>query len=221
MGGFDEEAERERLREKYDQDREKREATQRMSELLLKGATMTNQHCEACGDPIFSHEGEEFCPTCDAPGADAEAGASETDAGETVSGEAAGAGAGADAATETDVPARTAPASSDADGRRGETAGVHPEPGPPPSSEWRDAPLGGEGRTRDTTPAREAPPATRETGGDDRHGPGESPVAQARASLERTLLRYARAAEEADDPRRATEALAAAREAAETLAALQ
>ena len=63
-GGFDKEAERERLREKYERDKQRRETTQRMSELLLKGATMTNQHCESCGSPLFRHDGEVFCPTC-------------------------------------------------------------------------------------------------------------------------------------------------------------
>jgi uncharacterized Zn finger protein (UPF0148 family) len=64
MSDFDKEAERERLREKYEQDEDDREATQRMSQLLLQGATMTNQHCDVCGDPIFRQEGREFCPTC-------------------------------------------------------------------------------------------------------------------------------------------------------------
>ncbi len=61
---FDKEAEREKLREEYERDEQKRQHTQHMSELLLKGATMTNRHCEQCGDPIFSHNGQEFCPTC-------------------------------------------------------------------------------------------------------------------------------------------------------------
>ncbi|MEF8773157.1 MAG: Sjogren's syndrome/scleroderma autoantigen 1 family protein [Halobacteriales archaeon] len=63
-GGFDKEAERERLREKYERDQERREATQQMSDLLLKGATMTNQHCEECGSPLFRMDGEVFCPSC-------------------------------------------------------------------------------------------------------------------------------------------------------------
>jgi uncharacterized Zn finger protein (UPF0148 family) len=62
--GFDKEAEREKLREKYGDDDEDRENTQRMSELLLQGATMTGKHCDNCGDPIFRHDGQEFCPTC-------------------------------------------------------------------------------------------------------------------------------------------------------------
>ena len=62
--GFDKEAEREKLREKYEQDERDRENTRRMSELLLQGATMTGKHCGECGDPIFRYDGQEFCPTC-------------------------------------------------------------------------------------------------------------------------------------------------------------
>lgn len=67
MSDFDKEAEREKLREKYEEDQEKRETTEQMSELLLKGATMTNAHCGDCGDPIFRYDGQEFCPTCQKP----------------------------------------------------------------------------------------------------------------------------------------------------------
>ncbi len=66
MSDFDKEAERQRLREKYERDETKRRSTQRMSELLLKGATMTNKHCDNCGDPLFRYEGQVFCPTCQA-----------------------------------------------------------------------------------------------------------------------------------------------------------
>ncbi|MFC7081910.1 Sjogren's syndrome/scleroderma autoantigen 1 family protein [Halorussus caseinilyticus] len=62
--GFDKEAEREKLREKYERDEKDRENTRRMSELLLQGATMTGKHCNECGDPIFRYDGQEFCPTC-------------------------------------------------------------------------------------------------------------------------------------------------------------
>ncbi len=77
MSDFDREAERRRLEEKYEKDREKRKSTQRMSELLLKGATMTNQHCDECGAPIFRHNGQEFCPNCQAGGEGAAAGDAE------------------------------------------------------------------------------------------------------------------------------------------------
>jgi len=73
---FDKEAEREKLREKLEKDQQKRQETQRMSELLLQGATMTNEHCEHCGDPLFRDGDRTFCPTCHGAGADdaAEAG---------------------------------------------------------------------------------------------------------------------------------------------------
>ncbi|KDE59738.1 hypothetical protein EL22_18310 [Halostagnicola sp. A56] len=64
MSDFDKEAEREKLREKYEQDKREREATQRMSDLLLKGARMTNTHCNTCGDPLFQQNGTTFCPSC-------------------------------------------------------------------------------------------------------------------------------------------------------------
>lgn len=64
MSEFDKEAEREKLREQLERDEERRETTEQMSELLLKGATMLNAHCADCASPIFRHEGEEFCPTC-------------------------------------------------------------------------------------------------------------------------------------------------------------
>ncbi|MFB6091920.1 MAG: Sjogren's syndrome/scleroderma autoantigen 1 family protein [Haloquadratum sp.] len=76
MSDFDPEAERKRLREKYEKDEERRKETQQMSELLLKGATMTNQHCGECGSPIFRYDGQEFCPTCQQ--ADVEEGAENT-----------------------------------------------------------------------------------------------------------------------------------------------
>ena len=65
MSDFDREAEREKLREKYERDKQKREASERMSELLLQGATMTNRHCPACQSPVFRYDGRSFCPTCE------------------------------------------------------------------------------------------------------------------------------------------------------------
>ncbi|AZH23976.1 Sjogren's syndrome/scleroderma autoantigen 1 family protein [Haloplanus aerogenes] len=186
MSGFDEEAERERLREKYEQDQEKRAATQRMSELLLKGATMTNSHCDTCGDPLFRYDGQTFCPTCQA--ADQEAAADAEDGAEAD-----------DAATpDTESTAEATPTSPDAprDRRAPSSAG-----GEPPTDAAEPRP------TREP-PTRPSPSAD------------TADLDDIRASLSRTLARYTRAAEETDDPRRAKELLAAAREAAETLAAL-
>jgi uncharacterized Zn finger protein (UPF0148 family) len=226
MSEFDKEAERERLREKYERDREKRAATQRMSELLLKGATMTNDHCEECGDPIFRHDGQEFCPTCQASdeadtsrsggeettptgadgtddaGADAadDAGANAAvDAGTGTETDDAGANAAVDAGTGTETDDRRPPISADAHERP-------PASAAPADAGAADADAGN--RRRDTAEHGTAPSAR------------DTPLDDTRVSLSRTLDRFARAAEETDDPRRARELLAAAREAAETLAAL-
>ena len=83
---FDREAEREKLREQFEREERRRESTQHMSELLLKGATMTNRHCDECGDPIFRYRGTSFCPTCER---EVEAGSSGT-AAAAEAGEAAG-----------------------------------------------------------------------------------------------------------------------------------
>ena len=204
MSGFDEEAERERLREKYERDQEKRASTQRMSELLLKGATMTNSHCDACGDPIFRYDGQEFCPTCQAAGEGAAEREAEGDAGAetTASGAAT---EGADAET---TPADTADAAADDTTPAPDPAGRPVQPGMIDETTT----VTSDGRTRDegAEPTASRPSAD-----------ADGSLDEARASLSRTLLRYARAAEEADDPRRATEFLSAAREAAETLAALE
>ncbi|WP_251329008.1 Sjogren's syndrome/scleroderma autoantigen 1 family protein [Haloplanus pelagicus] len=194
MSGFDKEAERERLREKYEQDQEKRAATQRMSELLLKGATMTNSHCDACGDPIFRYEDQEFCPTCQAPD-EAGTSASASAADSTSASDATPADADATTGTEATENRPTADASDPAE------SGATPE---------RPAPPAVDSRERRPAPA---------TGADADAGSGAS-LDDARASLSRTVVRFARAAEETDDPRRATDLLAAAREAAETLSAL-
>jgi uncharacterized Zn finger protein (UPF0148 family) len=201
MSEFDKEKEREKLREKYERDQKKREATQRMSELLLKGATMTNRHCDVCGDPIFRYEGQEFCPTCDAATGDA------------AESEAAGdaTGAAEETAAATDAAESSQPA---ADGESGPPAtGTAAAPTTDAVSE----------REPDQPPTTPEPPARAEqparsdpsTG-----GRGDGDLEAARASLRRTLTRHADAAERAEDPRRARDHLAVVREAAEALAAL-
>ena len=243
MSDFDKEAERERLREKYEQDQKKREASERMSDLLLKGATMTNGHCNNCGDPIFRYDGDEFCPTCqqvvtgdeaadaaagdeaaDAAGAQetrsadgtthsADESATEQTAGETDD-------QGADAADGT-APAGDSPdhieikqpdgptartgadqsvdSSQSAQGQSGASEGA-----PQPSATGQQSPTQQPPATASSTPSADA--------GDD--------FEAARASLVRTLQSHAEQADQCDDPRRARDHLAAAREAAEALSAL-
>ena len=237
--GFDKEAEREKLREKLADDEQKREHTQRMSELLLKGATMTNRHCEECGDPIFRHDGREFCPTCgnevggaagetpaDADGTPADADGTPTDAGADAAGAAGNGSIDVDPADSVDAESTEA---DPVDAGSNETAqprspsresapsqGSAPRGSTPPQRSGGQRP---EAKRPEAQGSASQPPDTRPSpssrSADDAEG-----IGAARASLTRTLTRFARAAEETDDPRRARDQLEAAREAAEALAAL-
>lgn len=195
---FDKEAERKRLREKYEAEREDREATERMSELLLQGATMTNKHCDVCGSPIFRYQGQAFCPNCQ---------------------EERGEGAGSD---ETDTPQQQAQEDS-ATGATTGTSGTPQEARGAGTDEqsFDAAPTGGEEMPQGPPQIDEQPEDS-----DPSHSRAPQPAAsgsveEAQAALVRTLTDLARRAEQTDDPRQAKELLAAAREAAETLARLR
>ena len=224
MSDFDKEAEREKLREQFEHDRERREQSERMSELLLKGATMTNKHHD-CGSPIFRWNGEEFCPSCEgvdgAGGAEVGAAEETVGRGEVTAGSSGDAGDGAvDAAPETaDETADTAADAIDeaaAAGRLGE------------ATDGTEIDVTAEPTADDEADAD--PTAGRPTGGPSR-APGDGRaagsgatgegVSAARASLERTLAAVAREAEETptSDLSRKRNLIAAAREAAEALEA--
>jgi len=189
MSDFDKEAEREKLREKFARDEQKRERTSRMSELLLKGATMTNKHHD-CGSPIFRWQGEEFCPTCqgtpDGEGvAEVEA---DEETGEPVDVTAAGEGQAAEEPTP-------------------EATNGAPDPTPEPEPEPR---------ARQSAPEPSRPPAATAAS---RPGEAAGDLAEARASLTRTLTSLAKRAEAAEDVSKQRDLLAAATEAAEALEA--
>lgn len=200
---FDREAEREKLREKYEEDRADRAATERMSELLLQGATMTDRHCETCGDPIFQHDGQAFCPTCQAE-VDGQAAESEPDTSATS-------GDGGD------------PGTADADASDG-VAGVEPE------SDATSTAAGGRSTDPDATPppsgggTRASDPEAGTNPGTAGSRPDPQRLARdaddPRTALADAVTTLARDAATTDDPRRARDMLAAAREAAEALAAL-
>jgi len=215
---FDKEAEREKLRKKFAEDERKREHTQRLSELLLQGATMTNRHCETCGDPIFRHEGREFCPTCHA-----------TEDGYEVPVETPAAADDEDDTAESAAATESASTTGDAgDGATADAASRDPGAA---SAAARDGPATDES-TAPTSHVSEsgsesvplesdagvAPPAT--GAGPRRASADVGDVTAARDAIIEALTRFAQAAAETDDPRRARERLAAAKEAAETLAAL-
>ncbi len=237
MSEFDKEKERKRLEEKYERDKEKREATERMSELLLQGATMTNAHCSECGDPIFRYDGQEFCATCERPieraqsnetdGADAGDGIEVTtpsddarvqfgDRGDVDSTHTANAATADPGQTQTE-PESTPTDSTPTKSSRTESTPTESTP-PPQQSQTGDVPIqqpqtGGESIQQ---------PQTGDESMQQRHAGGQQrDIETARQSLTRTLVAFSQRAEATDDPKRAREHLKAAREAAETLKTLR
>ena len=206
---FDKEAEREKLREKYEKDAEKRSATQRMSELLLGGATMTDQHCDRCGDPLFRDDGETFCPTCrndeqaQAKQQAAEESvqlrtAAETPDQQSVPQSADGAGSGhAETAESLSQLPDDAEVIAPADNRAPDRQGVQQASAPQP------------GQQRPEQPQYDSQSAT--------NGDGADP----RVELQRAVTETARKANAATDPRTAKAWLEASKEAAEALAVLE
>jgi uncharacterized Zn finger protein (UPF0148 family) len=180
---FDKEAEREKLRQQLAEEEQAREATQHMSELLLKGATMTSRHCGECGDPIFRHDGREFCPTCgrQAAGGDGAGGAS-------VAAEAGG------QTTDDGNPTTT-----------GE--------GAPPSPEAGDASAEASTQSQQLAASQSPQPGSTPSGTAD--------LPAAREALARKVTALAQEAEATGDVGRARELLAAVREGAEALRALE
>ncbi len=235
MSDFDKEAERERLREKYERDEKKREVTERMSELLLQGATMTNAHCQDCGDPIFRYDGQEFCPTCEKAVQRDTGGEDDEDAndGDTDGDAATPAGNGDQEEIEVATPDERRVqfgASADADGES-----ERETPGADRAAEG-DAAEGAGAQTRSQDPAQarakpQQPPTapadrTQPAAGAGREVPSVDPdetghLGVAHASLSRTVTQLARQAEATDDLGRKRDLLAATREAADALAALR
>lgn len=199
---FDKEAEREKLREQFASEEEEREQTRRMSELLLKGATMTNGHCERCGDPIFRQNGQEFCPSCQGRGQAA--------AQQQQQAEPEPETEQSDAARVQDEPDDdTAPEQA---GRAQRTPPSQPTGTSARDADPRTQNLGGTHATgnREDRPAQ----PTRETAGADE-------FEDAAAAIEETIRRFSAAAANTDDPERAREYLRTVREATDTLATLR
>jgi len=231
---FDREAEREKLREQFEADEREREATQRMSELLLQGATMTNRHCDTCGDPIFRHEGQEFCPGCRGTGAQStqqqgqapERGRTPEQGqnpaqdrppgqGRPANPEQAPGGRSAPDAGETAAPDRRTqdqPTAREQSGRAD------------PAVDAAGGNAGGDAAPVDSTalqnqgdtPSRSARPEQQRN-----HSAAGGDLDAAEASLTRTVNELARRAASADDLGRGREYLAAVSEAAEALRAVR
>ena len=203
---FDKEAEREKLREKYADDEESRSATQRMSELLLQGATMTNQHCDNCGDPLFRDNGETFCPTC----ASGEAPEEQQPSGDAADGAQSQPGTEATGAQLDQRPTGTA-ANADA---RNRPAGAE-QTAPQLPDEAEVTPLAGDQH------AAPQPPETQPRTGTPQPPAGDDATGDPRAELRRAVTETARKASAATDPNTARAWLEASKEAAEALSALE
>jgi len=207
MSDFDKEAERERLREKYERDEEKREVTERMSELLLKGATMTNAHCQDCGDPIFRYDGQEFCATCQKT-VRRTGGGSEDDA----TGDGTTDGANGDREEiEVATPDETRVQFG------GEEAPDPEADGAESADATGDAPRDARSQSAPT----QTPPDRPQSTGAEPDGSGMANLRSAHASLSREIARLAQAAENCDDLGQERDLLAATREAAEALEAVR
>ena len=208
MSEFDKEAEREKLREQLEAEEEDREATQQMSELLLSGATMTGKHCNDCASPIFRRNGQEFCPTCNQA-------TGEVDRAQTDQAQASRAQADRSAAQQpTDQPT-TEPRSSE-DATVASTGQTAPAQGPADATAQPTS-AGVPQRTPDESQRSASPTAG---AGEIAVPEGDGDLAAARNALARKLTRLAAQAEATDDVGRARELLAATREAAEALAAM-
>ncbi|ELZ19259.1 Sjogren's syndrome/scleroderma autoantigen 1 family protein [Natrinema limicola] len=231
MSDFDKEAEREKLREKYERDKQERKATQRMSDLLLKGATMTNTHCGTCGDPLFQMDGTTFCPSChgnpDAvEGTDLEAqpAAEQSSTDRSESDQSA-----ADESTPAASAEPTAAATSDASTAETDTNSQHESSSATPSRDERQSTpqpdvessqANVSSRTTDNR-ASEPSASSRSPVSTQRPQPADGDLEAAHDALVRTLEKFATEAAATDDPRYARECLEAAREAGETLSTLR
>ena len=212
MSDFDKEAEREKLRKKFEEEEEDRAATEQMSELLLKGATMTNAHCSSCGDPVFRYDGQEFCPTCQKP-------INRGDNGEdTEDADSQGNIQMADPDNETRV--QFGADDGEAAGQADEPQQTADEPANVPATEstpQQPTPQQPTGEAvTEPTPQRPAP-SDSSTRSADHGGDVAGELAAAESLLAQTARRFAERASATDNPERAREHIAAAREAAEAL----
>ena len=221
MSDFDKEAEREKLRKKYADDEDKRANTKRMSELLLKGATMTNQHCDSCGDPLFRHNGQTFCPTCQADSQQAAAQSDGTQQPITDQSGDADQSQPANAESTPEQPANNTPQPNQSTPTQPATNGQPTQADNQPTNMSQSPatqssqPTAAQSSQATPQPSQPTPqPSSPATAGD-------SGLHDARQSLAATVTRFSQRAAETDDPRRAKELLSAAREAAETLRALE
>jgi uncharacterized Zn finger protein (UPF0148 family) len=226
MSDFDKEAEREKLRKQFEEDKKKRESTERMSELLLQGATMTNRHCDTCGDPIFRYEGQKFCPTCQVEIAD-DGETAQTTAEQQQQRQQQ------QQQQQQAQPSQSSPSESAASTTESETTSIEIDAedteanAPNATSAEPESGDGAISTSPSRSPESEPTPESRpepEPKSPVRSQTSQSPttdLAEARQSLSRTVTRFAKQAEAADDLAYARTLLAATEDAADALEAVE
>jgi uncharacterized Zn finger protein (UPF0148 family) len=214
---FDKEAEREKLRKKYEHDQKKREATEQMSELLLQGATMTNTHCSECSNPIFRYEDQEFCPTCEKPVNRNQNPEKKEQSDDLIQ--------VADPSEDAKVSFGSEKVEANQDSSKVE------QTNDTALTKGKDNQRNASEQERQSSQSQQPPRQLRQSQETD-DGPSQrkvpnkiegnmSGVESARKALEQSLVRFSQQAAAIEDPQRAQEYLVAAREAAEALAALR
>lgn len=213
---FDKEAEREKLREKYEREEETRQATEHMSQLLLQGATMTNRHCDDCGDPIFRHDGQEFCPTCEKPvtpadeqgtGAQQASPQTQTDADGDV----------ADQPADPDDPGVEQPAAEQSTGMPADSAAPAHQTAPhQPDQDTQSAPTQAQAQ-RTQASGQQSQTQSQSTAPSVSHS---GDLGDARLALVRRITGLAREAEATEDIQRTRQLFEAVQDGADALAAL-
>lgn len=215
MSEFDREAEREKLREQYERDKQKRKASEKMSELLLQGATMTNRHCPDCQSPVFRYDEREFCPTCEREVPEESVARDvETDSnGEQLE----------DTKSKTTAKRESStPGPSTDDRRPADSGDMLSEDISSIDEQDAEVSAGDHPETDSLASQKESLPAV--SGRQEAQLPdsiSSDHMTEIEASLLRTLTELTNQAEDTADVSRKRQLLAAAREAAETLAALR
>jgi uncharacterized Zn finger protein (UPF0148 family) len=221
MSDFDKEAEREKLRKQFEEDKTKRENTERMSELLLQGATMTNSHCDTCGDPIFRYEGQEFCPSCQVQVADdGETTQATTEQQQTQQSPDTASSSQPETASSSQSDATNieigSEGSESAEANASGATAVDPESrdeSPAPSKSSESEPR--------SEPKPETEPQPESLVRSEPSSQSLTDLSEARQSLVRTVTRFAKQAETADDLEHVRKFLATTEDAAEALEALK
>jgi len=193
----------------------------------LQGATMTNDHCDRCGSPLFRQDGQTFCPNCQHAAQQAQADQGQGQQSQSQGQNQRAQGQSQQPQSREDENSQPRPQGADRSADDASPAGQQRPPTAGRTAGRRTPPSQQDGeRAQPRQPGRDAAsdtPARDDPSNRDlpEHAPTATASGPAGDALESTIAALARRAASADDPRTAREYLEAAREAAEALAALR